>query len=181
MPEIIGTPIIPPSSYDGWKESAILTVRFMIGDTDPTGYEYSDERVLQLFLVCANLVMHDTNFSIDYETNVAELEITPDPGQDNDFMGLVALRCACVLFNSEMRSKANKRVTMSDGPSTITMDNSELMNSLRSSSKSACEKYEEAVFAHKAGESIGVAIMGPYSPGSDLAGKNNYNSDRSIY
>jgi hypothetical protein len=155
-----------------WQTKAILTIRNLIGDLE--GVSYTDLRISQLFVISASLVLFDTSFSENYVVDVSAVSITPDPENDNDFMGLVCLRAACVLLSSELRSRgiSTNKVTMKDGPSEITMDNSSSMTSLKDLSTSACKKYEDALFQFRAGNSIGVAILGPYSPGSVSAGRN---------
>jgi hypothetical protein len=160
-----------------WQDLSILLVRNLIGD--PVSVAYSDERILELFLASSVLVMFDNKFEEDYVVNIGALSISPDPSLDLDFLALVALRSACVLLNSELRSKGAKKITMKDGPSEITVDNSDLMANLKASASAACKKYEDSIFSFAAGNSVGVAIMGPYSPGSDYVGYIN-NEDRSF-
>lgn len=174
MTTIDGEPVSEPSNYTGWKYVAVLTIRSLIGDLDPDNYTYTDSRLLSLFLVSSKLVMLDTTFAYDYVVDVSEGEVTPDPLNDDDFMGLISLRASCVLLNSEMRSNAGTgKVTMKDGPSTISVDKSDVVSAIKDTSKTVCEKYELALFAYKAGQSVGHAIMGPHSPASFKFKSNN--------
>lgn len=164
-----------------WQTKAILTLRNLVGDLESVSY--TDNRLSQLFVISASLVLFDVKFPTIYVVDVSLVSITPDPENDNDFMGLVCLRAACILLNSELRSKGigSNKVTMKDGPSEITMDNSSSMTSLKDSSGSVCKKYEDALFQFRAGNSIGIGILGPYSPGSVSAGRNTESDSRNTY
>jgi hypothetical protein len=155
-----------------WANNAVIVIRSMIGDLDPSNYSYSNERLLQVFLAASNLVMLDSNYAFDYEVNIFLEEITPDPSTDYNFLALTSLKASCILLSSELRSKGTSRVTMKDGPSEISMDNSSSLSSLKDLSSSICKKYEDSMFQFRAGISVGVAILGPYSPGSVSAGRN---------
>lgn len=167
-----------------WQTQAVLTIRSLIGDLDPASYQYTDERLTQLFMISGQLVLMDTSFDNDYVIDVALEDISPDPSLDLDFMGLTSLRAACILASSEVRTKAgatgnHSKVTMKDGPSTITVDNADGLNSLKTITKSACDRYAEALFLFKAGKSVGKAILGPHSPASH--GLTTDRQERSIY
>lgn len=176
MTVINGNPANQPL-LNGWQYYAVSVVRNLVGDIS-VPYEYEDSRLLELFIASTSLVVLDTNIPIEYTIDIYNKTITPDPSTDTDFMGLCSLRAACVLLNSEMRSKAGcGKVSMKDGPSTITMDQADLVKAIKDTGTSVCDKYEMALFAYKAGQSIGVAIMGPHSPAS-FGLKNNTDEHR---
>ena len=166
---IVGSsyPVIPSSSANlsGWKQMVVLTLRHLTGDIDPSEYEYSDERFLQLFLVASSLVSFDIDFSEDYEIQISAQEIIPDPEKDKDFITLGCLKAACILLTSEGKSASGCKISMKDGPSSITVDKSDLIKTLKDMSKSLCDKYEEAAFLFKQEGTLGVAIFGPHGIG----------------
>ena len=172
MTIITGSPAESPEILDGWKAVAIFTIRSLIGDLD--NERYTNDRLIQSFQVCANLVMFDVDFPDDYVINLIDKTILPEPS--NDFISLVCLKTACVLLTSEGRDIGCK-VSMKDGPSTINIDKSELAKTLKDTTKNACEKYEQAMFTYRAEGSLGVAILGPH--GQDrILGDINYREGR---
>lgn len=169
------SPLTPvPSNFtEPWQIQSIAILRGMIGDTDSAEYEYSDQRLIQLFTLSGSLVLLDAQFDNDYIIDVPNFSISPTPSGDLNFMGLVSLRSMCVLLGSEMRSKSHNRVTVKDGPSSVSMDHSDLLSSIKENSKTYCKKYEDALFKFRAGRQVGQAILGPYAPASFLLRRDN--------
>lgn len=92
-----------------WDIEIPIIVRSLINDMgdEPT---YSDDRIKQLIAVSANYVLQDANLSVEYTVDVINETITPDPSanesRDNVFVGLLALKAACLLDQSTFRTKA---------------------------------------------------------------------------
>lgn len=163
-----------------WETKVITIIRNMLGDVTDSP-EYTDNRLLQLFLVCSTLVLMDVEFDNDYAIDISNETITPDPSDDKDFLALACLKSVCTLLNSEVRSKhTSGMVSIKDGPSTVTIDNRDVLNSLKDLAKTMCAKYEQSIFEWKSGQSVAVAILTPYSPGSDFVGRVDY-PDRNLF
>ena len=156
-----------PLQASSWNVVVVAILRSLIGDMDPSQYTYTDDRLIQSFVVCANLVLFDLDFNEDYKINVQDQKILPDPTNDGNFITLGCLKTACVLLTSENKSAAISgcKISMKDGPSTITMDKSELVKSLQDIRQNVCQKYEEAAFLFKQEGTLGVAIFGPHGVG----------------
>ena len=92
-----------------WTIEIPLITRVWINDLDanPT---YSDARIKQIVVVAALNVNREVSFTEDYDVDVVNETISPDPcldaSLDNDFTALVALKAACILDQSTYRTKA---------------------------------------------------------------------------
>lgn len=90
-----------------WKIEIPIMVRTLVNDLGETP-NYSDERLLQVIAVSAKYVQFDVSLDHGYVIDIANPAITPDPTEDNDsiFISLVALKAACIIDQSEYRTKA---------------------------------------------------------------------------
>lgn len=90
-----------------WQIQIPIIVRTLINDfsDNPT---YSDERLLQTIVVAATYVQFDVVLDHSYVVDVVNPNITPDPTVDNDsiFISLVSLKTACIIDQSNFRTKA---------------------------------------------------------------------------
>lgn len=91
-----------------WQQELTVIVRNLINDLSETP-TYSDARIQQLLAVSANYVQFDVVLEHQYEVNVVNSTITPDPTIDNDsiFISLVCLKAACLVDQSTLRTKAS--------------------------------------------------------------------------
>ena len=90
-----------------WKKEIITIVRTLINDT-VSPYTYSDNRLTQTIVVAATYVQFDVVLDHTYQVNVVTPDIVPDPTADNDsiFISLVSLKAACIIDQSQLRTKA---------------------------------------------------------------------------
>jgi hypothetical protein len=155
-------------------------VRYLIDDVDPSNYSYSDHRIETTILVAGQLTQMSVDFNKDYNINVENCTLDPDPTTDTEdkaFMTLICLRSACIIVGSTVRSESGNAISIKDGPSAIDLRG--VTGTLMTLYKDLCEKYEQAVLDYRAGNSIGgQAILGPYSPGSDYISRNNHGGHR---
>lgn len=90
-----------------WEIEIPIMVRVLINDLSdaPT---YSDERLLQTIAVAAKYVQFDVVLDYSYTIDVVSSSISPDPTLDNDsiFISLVALKTACLIDQSTLRTRA---------------------------------------------------------------------------
>lgn len=91
-----------------WKKEIPIIVRTLIDDLSEEP-KYSDERLLQVITVAARYVQFDVVLDHAYTVNVTSPNISPDPTLDNDsiFISLVALKTACLIDQSNLRTKAS--------------------------------------------------------------------------
>jgi len=158
-----------------WQGQMSTIVRHMIDDLDHTQYKYSDHRVETSILVAAQLTTMNVDFNNIYDINVETCYLTPDPTdtatKDNAFINLVCLRTACLIIGSEIRSESGNAISIKDGPSAIDLRG--VTQTLGLLYKDLSDKYEHILLEYRAGNSIaGKAIVGPYSPGSELISRN---------
>jgi hypothetical protein len=151
-------------------------VRHLISDVNPDSYTFSDNRVETTILVAAQLSQMNIDFANSYTINVENCTLSPDPTdsttEDDPFITLISMRAACIIIGSEIRSESGNSISIKDGPSAIDLRG--VTQTLALIYTDLCSKYEHLVLEYRAGNSIaGQAILGPYSPGSDLISRNN--------
>lgn len=149
-----------------WIENTLLALRTLIGDVNKE--KYSDESLQNNLVIAAQFVSMDTRHIKQYNVYLP-FDILPSPEEDKDFLLLTTLRSACIITNSEFRTMLNsgggKKVTMKDGMSEITVDNSLQLSSLNKIALDICDKYVQALFQYNLGKSceMGIVILGPHT------------------
>lgn len=158
-----------------WQGQMTTIVRHMINDVNSDSYTYTDKRLETCILVAAQLTVMNVDFENTYTINVETCTISPDPTdtdtKDEAFITLIALRTACMILGGEIRKESGNAISIKDGPSAIDLRG--VTQTLATLYKDLCTKYDSLLMEYRAGNSIaGVAILGPYSPGSDLISRN---------
>ena len=152
-----------------WRSQIPLMVRHLINDLDQTNYKYSDDRIETSVLVSAQLLSIETDFINSYSIDIANSNLSPDPTLDpidNAFINLAALKSACIIVGSELKTEASNAISIKDGPSAIDLRG--VASTLAILYKDLTDKYNKLLLDYRAGNSIaGHAILGPYSPASD--------------
>lgn len=151
-----------------WKDRLLMSLRILVGDINKE--KYSDESLEHNLIVAAQFVCMDIRDD-SYEISLP-FDIIPSPEDNKDFLLLIALKSACLISNSEYRTLlttgGGKRVTMKDGVSEITVDNTGQLSASKTLSDNICSKYDDALFQFNSIESgkLGHAILGPYTDSS---------------
>ena len=151
-------------------------VRYLINDVDHTNYKYSDRRIETTILVASFLVNHDATFPNNYSIDVEKCYLSPDPTdeetKDDAFIILTSYKAACVIVGSEVKSESGNAISIKDGPSAIDLRG--VASTLMVLYKDLCDKYNKLLHDYKEDDRAlaGQAILGPYSPGSDLITRN---------
>jgi hypothetical protein len=151
-----------------WRSQIPLMVRHLINDLDQEKYKYSDERIETSILVSAQLLSIETDFETSYTVDIANGNLSPDPVdlKDNAFINLSALKSACIIVGSELKTEASNAISIKDGPSAIDLRG--VASTLSVLYRDLSDKYAKLLLDYRAGNSIaGHAILGPYSPASD--------------
>ena len=164
-----------------WQGQMSTVVRHLISDVDSSSYTFSANRIETTILVAAQLLTMNVDFDNTYTINVESCSLSPDPTdtdtKDNPFIALASLRAACIIVGSEIRKESGNAISIKDGPSAIDLRG--VTSTLTVLYKDLCEKYEHALLEYRAGNSVvGQSILGPYSTGSDMVGR-NYSDHRS--
>ena len=159
-----------------WQGQISTMVRHIINDVDPSNYKYSPRRLETTILVAAQLLSTEVDLQYDYDINVEQCLLTPDPTEsptkDSDFLSLVTLKTSCIVLGSEVKAESGNAISIKDGPSSIDLRG--VSGTIIALYKDICEKYSQMLLDYQAGNSLaGHAILGPYSPGSDLITRNN--------
>jgi hypothetical protein len=161
-----------------WQTNITIMLRHMLNDLDSNNYKYTDSRLQQAATVSAQLVLSKNEFSENYVIDIPNSTISPDPVEksDNDFITLLCLKTACVILGSEIKAESGNSIAIKDGPSSIDLRG--VSSTLNILLQEYCSKYEEASLDYTAGKSLGgQAILGPYSPGSDVVARTHSDYD----
>lgn len=154
-------------------------VRYIISDIDSTNYKYSDSRIEKTIVVGAQFVSLDLDFPNVYSIDIANDIISPDPTdagtKDNSFINLVAMKAACIIVGSEMKTEAANAISIKDGPSAIDLRG--VSSTLSVLYKDLCDKYMAMADDYKFTGETGQAILGPYSPGADFISRTHNDYD----
>ena len=166
-----------------WQGQMSTVVRYLIDDVDQTKYKYAPKRIETSLLVASQLVIMQADFNNTYTVNVESCKLSPDPSDaetlDLPFMNLTCLRAACIIVGSEIRSESANAIAIKDGPSSIDLRG--VTATLTTLYKDLSDRYDKLLLDYKAGNSVaGQAILGPYSPGSDLISR-RYTDQRGGY
>lgn len=147
-----------------WQDESISMLRVVIGDMDENNYSYSDCRLTQVLLVSANYVNQSVDFIKDYNVDILNESIFPDPThepKDPAFLNLTVLRSACFILGGELRTSASQSISVTDGPSSINMGG--IYKSMKETYDTLCSLYENAKIDHHLATNLGQAITTPYT------------------
>lgn len=147
-----------------WQDTMVLMLRALLNDLDET--KYTDARLQQLLTIGAYNVNIEADFSIDYNIDVVGISISPDPvsSNDADFVTLVVYKTASIVLGSEVKLESANAISIKDGPSA--MDLRGVSSKLMELYDRIIGQYEQMLEHYQYNNSVGDAILGPYSPGS---------------
>jgi len=161
-----------------WQNEMTVIVRHLVHDVNSNDYTFIDSRLEEAILVSAQLSMLEIDFENTYAIDVDSLTLTPDPtsssDKDDSFINLVSLKTAQMLIGSELKTHSLNAISLRDGPSALDLRG--IITGLKILFDDINKKYEEAVMQFKMNGVVGQAILGPYSPGSDIVGRSNYSN-----
>lgn len=169
-----------------WEKEMVTMLRYMISDLaePPT---YSDSRLEETILVCAQLVSYDLKFPNTYTVDISSGTLSPDPTdgtKDNAFINLVTTRAACLVDNALFRSKsAIAGIEVRSGTEMIKMSSMpEAYKLLLDSPQGWCALYQQMKkeYMFGGGGTIGAAIMTPiagYFGYTGISGPPRYDID----
>lgn len=170
-----------------WEVEIPIIVRNLINDFDSSP-SYTDDRILQLATVAARYVLSEVNLLNSYNIDIVNKTITPDPSdpdtRDNDFIGFIALKSACLLDQSTFRTKAvNEGISAGLGPAKLTVGGN-LSGYKTILDVGPCSAYKQLVLEHNIGNISTVrAVLSPfvgnnfdprYLTGNTLRGRDFY-------
>lgn len=162
-----------------WQITIPTMVRYLISDVDESNYRYTDARIEKTTLIGAQFVSLELNFSNNYSIDLENDLLTPDPTEsetkDSSFINLTALKTACIIIGSEIRTEAGNAISIKDGPSAIDLRG--VSSTLNVLYKDLCDKYVKMSDDYKFTGETGQAILGPYSPGADFIARTHNDYD----
>lgn len=164
-----------------WQTELSTIVRYIINDVDNTRYKYSDERIETTVVIAAQMVILDISLQTQYDINIQNISISPDPTEtdpkDNVFVNLVALKTACIILGSEVKTEGANAISIKDGPSAIDLRG--VASTISFLYEDICGKYDKLLKDYKEDLVVaaGQAILGPYSPGADFISRTHNDYD----
>lgn len=168
-----------------WQIELPIIVRVLINDFGDE-QQYGDDRLLQVITVAAKYVQFDLSLDQKYNVDVSNLTISPDPtiSKDEIFVGLVALKAACFVDQSAIRTKAAMDgVRAALGPASLSVGGG--MEGLKVLlSNGPCASYDELT-AHwdLAQATVAKAVLSPFVGNNftpDML-RSNYNTMREFF
>jgi hypothetical protein len=167
-----------------WQNELTIIVRTLINDINEP-YEYSDPRIQQVIAVAAKYVQFDVDLDRSYQIDVVNSNISPDPTADNDdtFIGLVSLKAACIIDQSNLRTRAAlEGIRAALGPAQLSVTGS-LAGWNLILDKGPCAAYEELSSHWDVKEATAVrAILSPFVGNKfDPRSLSSYMRNREIY
>ena len=146
-----------------WHTDGLIILRDLIGDYDAA---YAEAKLKRLLAVAAYRIRQDVSFDIIYEvdlTSGSEL-VTPDPSgppKDYDFINLMALRASISVITGELKLSADQSISITDGPSKITVEKGKYLKNQLDIMKSQYDEYIKNYLCSKS--KFGGAVTGPIS------------------
>jgi hypothetical protein len=149
-----------------WQVEIPIIVRNLINDLEATPI-YSDNRINELAVVSARYVLSEVNLNREYNIDIVNGIITPDPSdpttRDTDFVGFIALKSACLLDQSTFRTKAiNEGISAVLGPAKLSVGGN-LSGYKTILDIGPCSTYQQLVLDHNIGNINTVrAVLSPF-------------------
>jgi hypothetical protein len=147
-----------------WQIELPIIVRTLINDLSDQPV-YSDERIIQVVTVAAKYVQFDVVLDHQYQVDVANPSISPDPTLDRDeiFISLVSLKSACIIDQSTLRTRAaTEGIRASLGPASLSVGGS-LEGLKMILEKGPCALYDELTSHWDVRDAAAVAaVLGPF-------------------
>lgn len=131
-------------------------LRILIGDV--SGVTYTDDSLKKLILVSAIAIQKEVHFDTTYIINFNAVTITPDP-TDDSFTLLCSHKAAILLISSEIRSKTNHALKITDGPSSIDLTN--IVQELRHLYSLLVDQFEQMKKDYTIAGNFGYAVITP--------------------
>lgn len=147
-----------------WQTEIPIIVRSLINDFEEN---YSNERIIQLITVGAKYVVLDLTLDQEYQIDVVNNLITPDPcgsnTRDDTFISFVALRASCFLDQSTYRTKAaTEGIKTSLGPASLQVSGN-LAGYKTVLDVGPCSIYEHLKQQHNIGNASAIsAVLSPF-------------------
>jgi hypothetical protein len=167
-----------------WQAEIPIMVRTLVNDLDDTKQTYSDERLQQVIVVAAKYVQFDISLDQKYTIDVVSPNITPDPSERDDsiFISLVALKSACIIDQSALRTRAAlEGIRAALGPAQLSVTGN-LTGFNLIIDKGPCAAYDELTSHWDVKEATAIrAILSPFVGNKFDPRYLQTNSDRSRY
>ena len=156
-----------------WQNEMALIVRHLVNDLDSSSYTFTDSRIEESVLVSAQLAALEVDFENTYAIEVDSLSLSPDPtdstNKDDSFINIVCLKTAQMLLGSELKTHSLNAISLRDGPSALDLRG--IVSGLKILFDDTNKKYDEAKMQYNLNGLVGLAILVPYSPGSDAVAR----------
>lgn len=136
-----------------WLEITIQIVRTLINDLDSN--EYSDNRITEIIFVSAYTMSFEICFEQTYVIDMDNHTISPEPSQD--YITLVSLKAAMLIYNGEAKASSKYGFSIQDGPSTINANG--MSKIFQDNLKNIKDMYEKAKLNYCMHDGAGVRVV----------------------
>jgi len=146
-----------------WSDSMVIILREIVGDNEAI-LRYSDDRLIDILISAASIVVDTVSFSTPYIIDVTLQTISPDPVieiGDKNFVVLTILKAAVIIAVAEYRSAAKMAISHRDGPSSI--DTHFVADNLKVISSDAQKTYTDTELKYKLSGTVGIGILSVYN------------------
>ncbi len=150
-----------------WQEESVTLVRAFVDDIDAT--RYTDERLETLVAVAAFQVRLEVDLPAEYEVDVANATIDPDPSdedtRDENFVNLISLKAACIIDRGAASRVSGQAIRIKDGTSEIDLRAVPAAKLALLKQGGWCPVYEDAKDSYitgQAGGVVGAAVVSPF-------------------
>jgi len=174
----------PGENLMSWEIEIPIIVRTLINDLEVEPL-YSDERLRQIITVAAKYVQFDVVLDYEYQIDVSNMTINPDPTDDRNeiFISLVSLKAACIIDQSTLRTKAaTNGIRAALGPALLSVNNN--LDGIEMILKMGpCAAYEELTSHWDVAQATTArAILSPFAGNNfDPRSLNSIRSRRNLY
>lgn len=152
-----------------WQTEMTEMLYIMTGDFERE--TYSEENLVRLLVVSAQMVATELAFTQDYASDIEALDITPDPcdrdagTRDDSFINLVCIKAACIINRGDAFKAAGVAMKVRDigGVSIDNVDKFKAKFALLEKG-GWCAVYESEKFDYQMGNVTvaGIAILSPF-------------------
>lgn len=131
-----------------------------------TPYRFDDKRLLSVLMVAGRNVLRDgqSSFTFNYNIDITNQTISPDPSADFAFVDLTVLKAGCLIDHTEARRAAkNAGFTVNEFASKI--DTKGLADArFKIIEVGMCKTYEDSMFTYLTSQNTasGLAILSPF-------------------
>jgi hypothetical protein len=152
-----------------WFDDMVTLLRYSINDVD-TPQTYTDSRLQQAILVGARFVNREFDFTVEYNSDLNLLTLTPDPTtvqvgndiRDDWFINLTVMRSALFMLQNDLKLAGNSAWSIKDID--VNIDLRQLAEVKKKIYQEMVDYYDHQGMQYRCGVySAGASILTPFN------------------